>query len=132
MSTFIEQLPLWLSLVVLVIGVAVSIKLAFFAYKGILFGFSLLMTAGIVIFGFHHLVELGDHSLRSLAQILEAAASATFLLVAVYMLHHLRTILNDDKVDVEEESKHYSHARATAFALQQAVDHEPQGPKIPG
>lgn len=95
MSPFFEQLPLWLSLGFSVIGIVISIRLAMLAYKGILFVFSLLLTAGVVVFGFHHLLELGDPSYRSLGQILETVSSAIFLAVAVYMFFGLRKILSD-------------------------------------
>lgn len=95
MTPFLEQLPLWLSIGFSLVGVVVSIRLARLAYGGVLFPFAIILTAGMVIFGFHHLLELADPSLHDLANNLEAVASALFLAAAGFMIYQLRKILED-------------------------------------
>ena len=87
------QLPMWLSFALTILGVVLSIMLARLTYGGTLFTFTLLLTAGIVVFGFHHLLEIfgfqgGLYSLGS-----EALASAIFLAAAIYLGYRVRKII---------------------------------------
>jgi hypothetical protein len=96
MTPWLEALPLWLSLGAALAGVVVSIRLAWLAYGGVLFSFTIILTVGIVIFSFHHLLELADPELRPLAEVLQAASSAVFLMAAGFMGYRLRKILDKD------------------------------------
>ncbi len=96
MTPWLEALPLWLSLGTALVGVAVSIRLAWLAHGGVLFSFTVILTVGIVIFSFHHLLDLADPELKPLAEVLQAASSAVFLTAAGFMGYRLRRILNDD------------------------------------
>lgn len=95
MTPWLEQLPLWLSLAFSLVGVVVSIRLAFLAYHGVLFAFSLILTGGMLVFGFSHLLVLADPELVSTAKTLEALSSALFLAAALYMGYSLKRILKD-------------------------------------
>lgn len=95
MSAFVEQLPLWLSFFFTAVGVIVSVFLAWLAYKGVLFGFTLLLTLGILVLGALHLLQLADPEWQEWGPVLEMAASAIFLIAAAYMGSSLRKILHD-------------------------------------
>lgn len=95
MTPFMEQLPLWLAIGISLIGIILSIHLARLSYAGVLFPFIIMLTTGMVVFGFHHLLELADPSLEMLATNLEAVASAIFLAAAGFMIYRLRKILGD-------------------------------------
>lgn len=94
MSVFVDRLPMWLSFAVTVIGVVVSILLARLARGGVLYGFTILMIVGILIFGAHHAVELSVMTRQViLSEGFEAVSSAIFLAATVYLGIRLRKII---------------------------------------
>lgn len=109
MTSLVESLPLWLSIGFSLAGVYVSIRLARLAYAGLLFPFTLILTAGIVMLGFRHLLQLADPSLEPLAKNLEAGASAIFLAAAGFMMYRLRKILEIPKVSKKPKEKEKVH-----------------------
>lgn len=50
-SDWAIQLPMWFSFALTILGVTLSIMLARLAYGGALFTFTVLLTAGILVFG---------------------------------------------------------------------------------
>jgi len=105
MTTLVEQMPLWLSIGFSLVGIILSIHLARLAYGGVLFPFTILLTVGIVVFGFHHLLELADPSLKAPATNLEAVASAIFLAAAGFMVYRLRKILEGPEPRKKQKEK---------------------------
>ncbi len=87
------QLPMWLSFGFTVLGVSLSIMLARLAYGGILFTFTVLLTAGILVFGLHHLIELLGYRMAFLSIGSEVVSSAIFLGAAVYLGCRVRKII---------------------------------------
>ena len=90
---FVDQLPMWLSFGFTMIGVIFSILLARLAYGGVLFTFTLLLTAGILVFGFHHLTELVREESVLVSEGLEVATSLIFLAATIYLGYRLRKII---------------------------------------
>ena len=105
MTPLVEQMPLWLSIGFSLVGVVLSIHLARLAYAGILFPFTIILTAGIVVFGFAHLLELADPSQKLPATNLETVASAIFLAAAGSMIYGLRKILGDPEPRKKQKEK---------------------------
>ena len=54
----IDQLPMWFSFGLTIVGLIISLFLVRLAQGGVLSTFTILITVGILIFGVHHLIEL--------------------------------------------------------------------------
>lgn len=92
-SDMVVQLPMWLSFGLTIVGVIISIMLARLAYGSVLFVFVTLLTAGIIVFAVHHLIEVFGFRAQLLSVGLEALSSATFLAAAVYLGYRVRKII---------------------------------------
>ena len=92
-SVWAFQLAIWLSFGFTILGVILSIMLARLAYGGVLFTFTLLLTAGILVFGLHHLLEILGFQAVLVSIGSEVLSSAIFLAAAVYLGYRVRKII---------------------------------------
>lgn len=92
-SDWVINLPMWLSFALMTVGLILSILLARLAYGGVLFTFTALLTAGIVVFGVHHLLEVFVFQTELISVGFEAVSSAIFLAAAIYLGYRVRKII---------------------------------------
>ena len=92
--TFIDQLPMWLSFGLIVIGFFLSLLLVRLAYGGVLFTFTIILTVGILVFGGHHLAELLLPPQPLVSKGLETVSSFIFLIAAIYLTYRLKRIID--------------------------------------
>ena len=89
----IYQLPMWISLGLVLVGLIFSLLVARIAYGGVLFTFFIVSAAGILVFEVHHLLELLLPSKLLFSEGLEIISSLLFLAAAVYLAFRLRKII---------------------------------------
>lgn len=92
-SDWVIHLPMWLSFGLTILGVIISILLARLAYGSVLFVFTALLTAGIMVFAAHHLLEIFGFHAELLSVGGEALSSALFLAAAIYLGYRVRKII---------------------------------------
>jgi len=89
----IYQLPMWLSFGVTVVGLVLSLLLVRLAYGGILFAFTIMLTIGILIFSFHHFIDLLLPAQIVVSEALESLSSLAFLTAAIYLAYRIKTTI---------------------------------------
>jgi len=86
-------LPLWLSFIVTLIGFILTLLIARYAYKSVIFTFTLILALGILVFGVHHVFDLTLRPMLVISESFEVLSSLIFLIAAVYLGLTLRKLL---------------------------------------
>ena len=90
----IDQLPMWFSFGLTIVGLIISLFLVRLAQGGVLSTFTILITVGILIFGVHHLIELIFPQQILVSEGLEALSSLIFLIATIYLSFRLNNIID--------------------------------------
>ena len=91
--TVIDQLPMWFSFSLTIVGFVFSLLLARLAWGGVLSTFTIALTVGILIFGAHHLIALTLPQQTLVSEGLEALSSLIFLTATIYLSFRLKNII---------------------------------------
>lgn len=93
MITSIYSLPLWLSFATTIAGIVLSLLLVRYAYKSLMFTFTIFLTVGILIFSVHHILDLTLKPVAVISESFEVLSSLIFFMAAVYLGLALRKII---------------------------------------
>lgn len=93
MNTAWYAVPLWISFIVTIIGLIFTLVIARYAYKSVMFNFTLILALGILVFAVHHIFDLTLRPMLAISESFEVLSSLIFLIATVYLDLVLRKLL---------------------------------------